>query len=105
MRVLNVAEIEAVSGAGFFSRIGASVIGGIAGLHAGAQKGGVGGGASGGILGVGVIGALVGAAWGSVYGLAGGALFGLANDWDVTLPIFNESIKKMIDWTAIFPNV
>lgn len=105
MRELNVMEIEIVSGAGLFSRIGASVLGAVAGVNVGMAKGGVSGGSTGGILGVGAIAAAVTMVIGGVSGVVTGALYGFVNDWDKTLNTFNQSSEQWFDQTLPAPKV
>ncbi|HKS33419.1 MAG TPA: hypothetical protein VJS14_06795 [Enterobacteriaceae bacterium] len=98
MRELTMMEIEAVAGAGLFSRIGAAALGGMAGFSGGAMQGGIAGGNTGGILGFGLISSLVGALWGGVMGMAQGVVYGLVNDWDPTLALFNKNTEQ---WTEM----
>ncbi|MTH45710.1 hypothetical protein [Intestinirhabdus alba] len=103
MRELHVLEINEVSGAGLLSAIGAGVLGGVMGITSGLFKGGVGGGNTGGILGAGIIAALVGMCVGGiVYGVQG-VLYGLANDWDKTLEVFNNYTEQFFDFTMNVP--
>ena len=98
MRELTSMELDAVSGGGFFSRIGASVVGGVTGVIEGAWKGGVSGGNAGpGLLGMGSIAAGVGMICGGVLGLAGGALYGLINDAEQTIKWFNKVMESIFD--------
>lgn len=76
MRELNVMEIDAVSGAGFWDAITSGILGGVSAGLAGAIIGGVNGGNGGGILGIGSIGQLVGMIGGGLIGVAGGAIAG-----------------------------
>lgn len=82
MRELNVMEIEAVSGAGFFSAITSAIIGGLAAGGQGAIIGGMHGGDGGGILGFGAIGQGVGMVAAGLMGLVGGAIGGFVMGWD-----------------------
>jgi hypothetical protein len=94
MRELNIMEIEHVSGAGLFDRLGAAFLGGLAGIGIGSAKGGVSGGSTGGILGVGAIAAAVTAVWGGGLGAVTGAVYGFVNGWDKTLGWFNEVVEQ-----------
>ncbi|CBG87151.1 hypothetical protein [Citrobacter rodentium] len=103
MRELHVQEINEVSGAGLFSSLGAAVLGGVMGITSGLYKGGVGGGNTGGIVGAGIIAALVGMCVGGiVYGVQG-ALYGLVNDWDTTLQVFNNYSEQFFDFSQNVP--
>ena len=103
MRQLNTFEINEVSGADFFSSIAASGLGLVMGVSSGAYKGGVGGGNTGGVLGLGIIAALVGMTVGGVlYGVQG-AVYGLVNDWDKTLEIFNNNSEYFFDYANNVP--
>lgn len=105
MRVLSVMEIESVSGAGLFSRVGASVLGAITFLNVGMAKGGVSGGSTGGILGVGAISAAVTMVIGGVSGVMSGAVYGFVNDWTKTLGEFNKSTEQWFDQSTPAPKV
>lgn len=100
MRELTFVEIEHVSGAGFFSSIGAAFIGAIAGVTEFGLKWAMSGGSAGGILGAGIISGGVGLIVGAVVGLIDGALYGLINDWDTTVAWFNEIVENNFDPTA-----
>lgn len=76
MRDLNMMEIDAVSGAGFFEAISSAIVGGSAGFAGGAIIGGMHGGDGGGIIGIGSIGQLVGMIGG---GIIGGVTAGLTS--------------------------
>lgn len=101
MRELTTMEIDAVAGAGFFSRIGAGAMGVVFGLSAGTMKGGIAGGSVGGILGVGAVSALVTMVWGGFMGAIQGGLYGLVNDWDQTLKAFNASSDQLWDYSNV----
>jgi hypothetical protein len=94
MRELNIMEIEHVSGAGLFDRLGAAFLGGLAGVGVGSAKGGVSGGSTGGILGVGAIAAAVTAIWGGGLGAVTGAVYGFVNGWEHTRVWFNEVVEQ-----------
>ncbi|MBS3046396.1 hypothetical protein [Enterobacter mori] len=101
MRVLNVSEVEAVSGGwGFWSAIGASVLGAIMGTSTGLVKSTVSAGSTGGILGLGIVSALVGAVVGGIGGAIQGAAYGFVNDWDKTLATFNANSEQWADMTV-----
>lgn len=103
MRELQICEINEVSGAGFFSSIGASVLGGIMGATTGIMRATVVGGNTGGILGLGIIGGLGGAILGGVFGGIQGTVYGLVNDWDKTLEEFNKATEQWLDYTLNNP--
>ncbi|WP_035056129.1 hypothetical protein [Andreprevotia chitinilytica] len=105
MRELNVMEVEAVSGTGFFSRLGSMVLGAVTGASIGAAKGSANGGSGGGLLGFGLLGNAVGAIVGGVLGVVQGGLFGFVNDWDATVKLFNDSTKTWSDPTTSTPKV
>ncbi|TFZ50990.1 hypothetical protein E5C26_11525 [Serratia proteamaculans] len=105
MRELSIMEIEHVSGAGFFDRIGAAFLGALAFTGIGAAKGGVSGGSTGGILGVGVIGAAFTAIYGGLHGMLQGAVYGFVNGWDKTLSVFNGITEQWGDQTVPTPKV
>jgi hypothetical protein len=105
MRELNIMEIEHVSGAGLFDRLGAAFLGGLAGFGLGAAKGGVSGGSTGGILGVGAIAAAVTAIVGAATGVFQGAVYGFVNGWDKTLSFFNTVTEQWADQTVPTPKV
>ncbi|WP_034945850.1 hypothetical protein [Erwinia oleae] len=97
MRELQLCEIDNVSGGSFFSSVGAMILGGLAGATTGMMKVGIAGGNTGGILGVGVIGALVGVVLGLSFGAIQGGMYGLVNDWDKTLELFNNLTEQWMD--------
>lgn len=103
MRELQVCEINEISGAGFFSQIGAGVVGGLLGATTGMMKVGIAGGNTGGILGVGVISALFGVVVGGASGAVQGAAYGLINDWDKTVEQFNNSTEYWFDMSNSNP--
>ncbi|AFQ46489.1 hypothetical protein [Burkholderia cepacia] len=104
MRELTSMELDAVSGGGFFSRIGASVVGGVTGLIEGAWKGGVSGGNAGpGLLGMGSIAAGVGMICGGVLGLVGGVLYGVINDATQTTKWFDKAMESLFDPSSPAP--
>lgn len=105
MRELNIMEIEHVSGAGLFDRLGAAFLGAVAGFGLGVSKGGVSGGSTGGILGVGVIAAAVTAVVGAAAGVVQGGLYGFVNGWDKALSFFNNVTEQWGDLTVPTPKV
>lgn len=105
MRELNIMEIEHVSGAGLFDRLGAAFLGAVAFTGVGAAKGGVSGGSTGGILGVGAIAAAVTAIYGGLQGMAQGAIYGFVNGWDKTLSLFNSITEQWGDLTVPTPKI
>lgn len=105
MRELNIMEIEHVSGAGLFDRLGAAFLGGLAGIGIGSAKGGVSGGSTGGILGIGAIAAAVTAIWGGGLGAVTGAVYGFVNGWNKTLGWFNSVVEQWGDQTVPAPKV
>jgi predicted lipid-binding transport protein (Tim44 family) len=82
MRDLNMMEIDAVSGAGFWDAITSAVLGATAAGCAGAIIGGMHGGDGGGILGIGSIGQLVGMVGGGLIGVVAGAVGGAVVGWN-----------------------
>lgn len=83
MRELNVMEVNAVSGAGFFDSLYSASYLGLSGLAAGAILGTkIGGGAGGGILGLGLLGEAVGVVVGSAIGAITGAGVGAMVGWN-----------------------
>lgn len=105
MRELNIMEIEHVSGAGLFDRIGAAFLGGMMGIAIGTNKGGVSGGSVGGILGVGAISGLVTMVMGGVFGVVQGATYGFVNGWNKTLEMFNKTSEQWLDQTVPTPKI
>ncbi|WP_147194241.1 hypothetical protein AAGQ96_01885 [Pantoea sp. MBD-2R] len=103
MRQLNTFEINEVSGAGFFSSIGAAALGTVMGLGTGVIKGGIAGGNTGGVLGAGIIAAGVGVIVGGIAYSLQGALYGLVNDWDKTLELFNTNTEYFLDYSNNLP--
>lgn len=103
MRELQIFEINEVSGAGFFSQIGAGILGGILGSTTGMMKVGIAGGNTGGIFGAGIISALVGVVLGGVSGAVQGATYGLVNDWDKTVEQFNNTTEYWFDMSNANP--
>lgn len=103
MRQLNTFEINEVSGAGFFSSIAASGLGLIMGAGTGMYKSAVGGGNTGGVLGAGIIAAGVGLVIGGITYAIQGAVYGLVNDWDKTLEIFNNNTEYFLDFSNNVP--
>ncbi|KVL41185.1 hypothetical protein [Burkholderia sp. MSMB1835] len=103
MRELTMMEINEVSGGGVMSRLGASVLGGMAGIISGTAKGAVVGGAQGGLLGVGLVSGAAGMVVGAVYGAVSGAVYGLVNDAPQTLKVFNTLMENVFDWLAPTP--
>lgn len=103
MRQLNNIEINEVSGAGFFSSVAASGLGLVMGVCTGALKGGVAGGNTGGVLGAGIVAALVGMSVGGVIFGVQGAVYGLINDWDKTVEIFNNNSEFFFDYANNVP--
>ncbi|VWD47725.1 hypothetical protein BCO18442_05861 [Burkholderia contaminans] len=103
MRELTMMEIDEVSGGGFFSRCGASVVGGVGGAIAGVWKGAVSGGSTGGYLGLGILSAGVGAIAGGVLGIVGGALYGVINDATQTVKVFNSIMDNLFDMNTPAP--
>ncbi|SNY61434.1 hypothetical protein [Enterobacter sp. CC120223-11] len=97
MRELHICEINEVSGAGFFSQIGAGILGGILGATTGMMKAGIAAGNTGGILGMGIFSALVGLTLGGIGGVIQGASYGLVNDWDKTVEQFNGATEYWFD--------
>ncbi|MFB6328329.1 colicin V synthesis protein [Pantoea deleyi] len=81
MRDLNMMEIEAVSGAGFWSAFNSAILGAVGAGSAGAIIGGMHGGDGGGILGVGAIGQLVGMLGGGLIGVVAGSVGGWIVGW------------------------
>lgn len=100
MRELTFIEVQNVSGAGFFSSIGAGVVGGLAGMTSFGVKWAMSGGSAGGILGVGLVSGGAGLIIGAVVGLVDGAVYGLMNDWDTTSKWFNTIVENTFDPTA-----
>ncbi|MFU2316234.1 colicin V synthesis protein [Rahnella sp. PCH160] len=82
MRELSVMEVEAVSGAGFFSALTSAILGAAGAGSAGAIIGGMHGGDGGGVLGVGTIGQGVGMIVGGLFGIAFGAVAGAIVGWN-----------------------
>lgn len=105
MRELTMMEIDTVAGGDFFSRVGAAVLGVVTGISTGTAKGGVSGGSTGGILGAGIISAGVTMIWGGIMGAVQGGLYGLVNDWDATLELFNNNTEQWADMTINTPSV
>lgn len=105
MRELSIMEIEHVSGAGFFDRIGAAFLGGLAFMGIGSAKGAVSGGSTGGILGIGAIAAVVTGLVGGALGAFQGAVYGFVNGWDKTLSVFNSITEQWGDQTVPTPKV
>lgn len=100
MRELNVMEIEAVSGAGFFSALTSAILGGAAAGAAGAVIGGMHGGDGGGILGFGAIGQGVGMVAGGLFGIAFGAIGGAIIGWNDP-----DSVTSMVSqWVSNVSN-
>ncbi|MGL6017138.1 MAG: hypothetical protein ACRC0C_00525 [Gibbsiella quercinecans] len=97
MRELSYSEIEHVSGAGFFSALGASFVGALAGITEFGLKWAMSGGSTGGLIGAGIIAAGVGLIVGAVVGLVDGAVYGLINDWDTTVAWFNKVVEHNLD--------
>jgi hypothetical protein len=101
MRELTMMELEHVSGAGVISRVGAAGLGAILGLVNGVVKGGVAGGSAGGLLGVGVIGGLVTMVVGGIIGPIAFGAYGLVNDWDRTLELYNKTADQWADFSIV----
>jgi hypothetical protein len=95
MRELTAMELGHVSGAGFFSRLGAAKMGALWGFTAGLLIGGSAAGRIGGFLGVGAITGLVGLIVGGVVGPFAGASYGLAYDWDKTTDQIAEWVNNL----------
>lgn len=105
MRELSAMEVQEVSGASLFSRMGAAFLGAVAGAGNGVIKYGVAGGSTGGLLGVGVISALVGAVVGLVQGTVQGAIYGLVADWQRTQEVFIKTTEELLGLVNPFPKV
>jgi hypothetical protein len=91
MRDLNMMEIDAVSGAGFWDAATSAILGAVAAGCAGAIIGGMHGGDGGGILGVGGIGQLVGMIGAGMIGVVAGAIGGAVIGWNDP-----ETIKSLV---------
>ncbi|KVD44097.1 hypothetical protein WK11_16545 [Burkholderia ubonensis] len=100
MRELTSMEIAEVGGGGFFSRFGAAVLGGIAGMISGGLKGAVTGGQQGGLLGFGIISGGIGVIVEGIFGIIGGALYGFMNDAPQTTKLFNNVMENIFDMNA-----
>lgn len=105
MRELNIMEVESVSGAGFFSRLGAAAVGALGGATTGMMKVGVAGGSTGGILGAGVISALLSVGLGCFWGSIQGAVYGFTEDWNTTIATVNASTEEWMQQGGAFPKV
>lgn len=82
MRDLNMMEIDAVSGAGFWSAVTSSIIGASAGFTGGAIIGGMHGGDGGGIFGIGAIGQFIGMFSAAIVGGVNGGISGAVLGWN-----------------------
>jgi hypothetical protein len=101
MRELTIMELEHVSGAGLISRVGAAGLGAILGLVNGVVKGGVSGGSAGGLLGVGIIGGAITMIVGGILGPIAFGVYGLVNDWDKTLEMYNRTASQWADFSTV----
>jgi hypothetical protein len=103
MRELQSYEINDISGGDLFSTIGAAVLGFVAFTPACMAKATILAGNTGGILGAGIIGGAFGVLIGGISGAIMGITYGLANDWDKTLEVFNNSMEQWADLTLNNP--
>lgn len=97
MRELTPVEMQNVSGAGFFDRVAAMVVGGVTGTTTFGLKWAISGGSTGGVLGAGIISAGVGLIVGAGFGLVDGALYGLIYGWQKSVDWFSEFVSNQFD--------